>query len=456
MVSWLFLACGVFGAAWTLVSFKPPQRPPLLMMVGFFAAWSTTELAPIHLLWQILATGVFVALGALHAWPGWAGLGITLVSWAGLAASTRGALQTDRRFKEQLASVLGIDPSSLDRARIERTRLLLPFHFKRRGVRRVRNIQYVDDGTKRHRLDVYHRADLAPNAGAPVLLQIHGGGWMIGEKHQQALPLMYHLAARGWVCIAINYRLSPKATWPDHLVDCKRALAWIREHVAEYGGDPEFVVATGGSAGGHLTAMMGLTANDPAYQPGFEDVDTSVRGMVPFYGVYDWTGAFTSKRHGDGLRDILERYIVKQPYADAPEVYAAASPINHVNADAPPALVVHGDLDTLAPIEQARAFATRLRDTSSQPVVYVELPGAHHAFEVFNSIRTLHSVAGVEVFLQWLVNARGAAPRRHAPPRDDRGQTGVAAASEPANGQRSTARTEQRPDSPARATPGRS
>ena len=75
---------------------------------------------------------------------------------------------------------------------------------------------------------------------------------------------MYHLAARGWVCVAINYRLSPQATWPDHLVDCKRALAWIREHIAEYGGDPDYVVVTGGSAGGHLTAMMGLTAERPA------------------------------------------------------------------------------------------------------------------------------------------------------------------------------------------------
>ena len=83
----------------------------------------------------------------------------------------------------------------------------------------------------------------------------------IGQnKHEQALPLMNHLAARGWVCVAANYRLSPRATFPDHLIDLKRALAWIREHIAEFGGDPGFVAATGGSAGGHLSSLLSLTA----------------------------------------------------------------------------------------------------------------------------------------------------------------------------------------------------
>ena len=227
---------------------------------------------------------------------------------------------------------------------------------------------------KRHRLDVYRNADAGP--GAPVLLQIHGGGWVIGNNEQQGLPLMYHLATRGWVCVAINYRLSPKATWPDHLLDCKRALAWIRAHIAEYGGDPDYVVVTGGSAGGHLTALMGLTPNDPQFQPEFESVDTHVRAMVPFYGVYDWTNRFGQRGKHDGLRRVLERFVVKRRYADAPEVFDQASPMSHVNADAPPALIVHGDLDTLAPVTEARRFVQMLRETSRSAVVYAELRGA--------------------------------------------------------------------------------
>ena len=82
----------------------------------------------------------------------------------------------------------------------------------------------------------------APPIGVPPLLQIHGGAWVIGDKREQGLPLMHHLAASGWVCFNANYRLSPRATLPDHLVDCKRALAWIREHADEYGVDPDFVV----------------------------------------------------------------------------------------------------------------------------------------------------------------------------------------------------------------------
>jgi acetyl esterase/lipase len=450
LISWLFLAVAVWGGLWTLISFRPPHKPGLFMVAGFFAAWSTTELAPIHLLWQAIATVVFIALGALDYWPGWIALAITFVSWFGLASSVKGALQTDRAFTVALADNSLVEPNVDEKVRVSWSRILLPLHFKRKGVRRIKNIDYAGDGKRRHRLDVYRARDHEP--GAPVLLQIHGGAWMIGNKDQQGLPLMYHLASRGWVCVAINYRLSPRATWPDHLLDCKRALAWIREHIAEYGGDPDYVVVTGGSAGGHLTAMMGLTANEPEWQPGFEDADTSVRAMIPFYGVFDWTGTSTDVRD-DGLREILEKYIVKQKYDDAPEVFKNASPMFHMRADAPPALVVHGDLDTLAPVEEAREFVARLRKTSKAPVTYVELKGAHHAFEVFNSIRTMHTIAGVGVFLDWLVTVD---PPGRAPSRSAADQVGNAAPADAVSDPRSTAYTAHPPAPPGRAIPGRS
>ncbi len=457
MASWVFLILAIWGALWTLVSFRPPHRPGFLMVIGFFAAWSTTELAPIHLLWQLVVVVVFVLLGALDSWPGWVGLAITLVSWVGLASSVKGALETDRAFADAMADALGpewnanLDPQLRESAgHINWARIVFPFWFKRRGVNRIRNIQYVDDGRKRHRLDVYRSVDVREDA--PVLLQIHGGGWMIGNKDQQGLPLMYHLAARGWVCVAINYRLSPRGTWPDHLVDCKRALAWIRAHIAEYGGDPDYVVVTGGSAGGHLTALMGLTANDPNYQPGFEDVDTSVRAMIPFYGVYDWTGT-AGQRRDKGMRDILEKYIVKQKFDEARDVYEGASPIFRIHPGAPPALIVHGNLDTLAPVEEARAFVEKLRATTRKPVVYVELKGAHHAFEVFNSIRAMHAIAGVDLYLAWLLRAEPAGPVP-ARPAVDRTDTDEPAA--PASDPTPTAYTERQPARPTRATPGRS
>ena len=92
---------------------------------------------------------------------------------------------------------------------------------------------------------------------------------------------MQQLAAQGWVCVAINYRLAPRDPFPAQIIDVKRALAWIREHIADHGGDPDYVAITGGSAGGHLAALAALTANDPAYQPGFEDADTTRPGRGP-------------------------------------------------------------------------------------------------------------------------------------------------------------------------------
>src|SRR6185436_15371287 len=190
-------------------------------------------------------------------------------------------------------------------------------------VERVKNISFGPHG-RRNKLDVYRHKDHPTKC--PTLFQVHGGGWVIGNKDQQAIPLMQHLASRGWVCVAANYRLSPRATFPDHLVDLKRALAWIREHIAEYGGDPEFLVVTGGSAGGHLAALVALTANEPEYQPGFESVDTSVAACVAFYGVYDFTDRNGVWGH-PGLRRLLERRVMKVSLASGGEAWEKASPI---------------------------------------------------------------------------------------------------------------------------------
>jgi acetyl esterase/lipase len=229
---------------------------------------------------------------------------------------------------------------------------------------------------------------------------------MIGSKEQQGLPLMQHMAARGWLCVAINYRLSPRATWPEHLIDCKLAIKWIKEHIAEHGGDPEFVVATGGSAGGHLAAMVALTAEEKEFQPGFEDADTSVQAFIPFYGVFDWTDRFGYRGEGNALKGRLERHIIKLPQHEAHEVYDRASPMSHIHGPVPPAMILHGSKDTLAPAAEAAHFVQMLRERSDEPVVYAEFAGAHHAFEVFPSIRALHAINGVEAFAAWVASRR--------------------------------------------------
>lgn len=264
------------------------------------------------------------------------------------------------------------------------------------------DISYGEYGG-RNTLDVWRHRDLPRDGRAPVLLQVPGGAWMVGSKRGQAHPLMTHLVERGWVCVSINYRLSPRSTWPDHIVDVKRALAWTKAHIADYGGDPDWVAITGGSAGGHLCALTALTAGDPRFQPGFADADTSVRAAIPFYGIYDFTG--DTDLH-PLLAPTLSAYVFKQSRRKFPDTYRDASPMTYISAEAPPFFVLHGSNDSLVPVEQARAFTARLRDVSTSPVVYAELPVAQHAFDIFGSPRAAHTALAVEQFLAEIYSSR--------------------------------------------------
>lgn len=277
---------------------------------------------------------------------------------------------------------------------------------KRPGAARMLRIyrDYAHDGDisygeygSRNYLDIWRRPDLDRNGRAPVLLQIPGGAWMVGNKRGQAHPLMSHLAELGWICVAINYRLSPRSTWPDQIVDVKRAIAWTKQHIAEYGGDPDWIAITGGSAGGHLTSLAALTANDPLFQPGFEEADTGVDVAVPFYGVYDFNATGTAVH--PLMAAMVAKNVFKVSRTEIAEPFRAASPIEYVRPDAPPFFVLHGTNDSLVPVEQARSFVARLGEVSSQPVVYAELPWAQHAFDIFGSARAAHAAVAVEQFL---------------------------------------------------------
>jgi len=413
MASWLYLIVSSIGAWFTWNAHRPVHHR-MLRGQSFAAGWLTSELAVHHIAWQAGATALFARKGALKRWPGVLGLCVTIASWIGLGAIVATSRRSGEVVEDALTDALGADyrdeiseedAAVLARPRRRRTSYV-PFILTDPEVEVVRNIRYAEGAGRRHLLDVY-KARTSPAAehrkgrGAPVLLQVHGGGWVIGDKAQQALPLMNHLAARGWICVAANYRLSPKATFPDHLIDLKQAIAWIRRNIADHGGDPEFIVVTGGSAGGHLTAMVGLTANDPRYQPGFEDVDTSVAAAVPFYGIYDFTNS-NRVSSDDGMEMFFEHIVMKTSLAEDRAGWEAASPLFQVRADAPPFLVIHGTNDTLAPVGEAHHFVAALRGVSRNPVAYAELQGAQHAFELFHSPRTAHVVDGVAGFVSWV------------------------------------------------------
>ena len=382
-------------------------------MVSWMAGLIVTELPLQTLLGELAA----LALTARRLTPGLRAVtGVTAaVSALGLLNLNRVAHRADRTFSAALDAGLGphrrTDSSGLWQEPRDGT-------AKAPGVARMMriyrdyahdaDISYGEYGGANH-LDVWRRQDVDYAGNAPVLVQIPGGAWTTGNKRGQAHPLMSHLAELGWICVAINYRHSPRNTWPDHIVDVKRAIAWVKAHIAEYGGDPSFITVTGGSAGGHLSALAALTPNDPQFQPGFEDVDTAVQAAVPFYGVYDFTRV--NEAMHPMMVPLLERSVVKQPHRTALGLYADASPITHAGAEAPPFFVVHGRNDSLIPVEQARRFVGRLRDVSTSTVVYAELPLAQHAFDIFGSARAAHAAVAVEQFLahtytQWHGAAR--------------------------------------------------
>jgi acetyl esterase/lipase len=286
-----------------------------------------------------------------------------------------------------------------DAPKFPRLHVIFPILMRHRsGLTRVKNITFAEYGKKKVRLDVYKAADAQPGDKRPGVLQIHGGGWVFGDKREQGVPLLNHLAANGWVGINANYRLSPRAKFPAHLIDLKKAIKWYREHAEEHGADPNFLCVTGGSAGGHLAALVGLTPNDPEYQEGFEDIDTSMRAAVPFYGVYDMTNR-KGHWHKDTVRRFFGPWVLGKKLEEDPDAFRKASPMDLVRSDAPPFFVIHGSHDTLVPVEDAREFVELLRAVSESPVLYAEMKGAEHAFEVFPSYRTARVIEGVERFL---------------------------------------------------------
>jgi acetyl esterase/lipase len=389
----------------TANALRPLPGGDIASIPSFFAAWLTGELAP-HLLAITAAdTAAHLARHGLRSRSDQLAVGLAAGSAMGLGAlivesqRARGAVERalgealGPRYVENLAR--RPDPADLA---TPWGQLVWPFRMRDKDVRRDRDIAYAPGG-RRFQLDVYR--PVQPVRDRPVLLQIHGGAWMVDSKDHQGIPLMLHMAKRGWVCVAINYPLSPAARWPAHIVAVKQAVAWIRDNIAGYGGDPAFLAVTGGSAGGHLAALLALTPGDDGLQPGFAEADTSVQACVPHYGVYDFAATSGSSTSARRLKSVIARYVVGKDPVKFLDDYRAASPLERINDQAPPFFVIHGERDTLVPVAEAREFVRRLRQVSPNPVAYAEIPGAEHAFDIFPSIRSAHVVRGVERFLEW-------------------------------------------------------
>jgi acetyl esterase/lipase len=350
--------------------------------LGCFAGWLLTEFPP-----QVV-TG--------HA--------LSRVSHPsiGRVGKTLAAQRADQALRAALEESFGPDfgdqvchPTSVGSVAARRAGLLGRPGPHRRYAAQTSDISYGPGG-RDNLLDIWRRDDLAPGGRAPVLIQVPGGAWTVGDKRVQGYTLMSRMVELGWICVSINYSKSPRCAFPAHLIDVKRAIAWVRENIADYGGDPDFVAITGGSAGGHLASLAALTPNDSQFQPGFEDADTTVHAVAPYYGVYDFTD---SENMHELMLPFLEQFVMKARYADDPERFAAASPISYVHRDAPPFFVLHGEKDELVPSGQARAFCAALRAAGAATVAHAELGNAHHAFDITPTVRSRLAADAVADFL---------------------------------------------------------
>ena len=219
-----------------LLALRPLYRPAPLGTASWALGSIVNESPFVAFYWVLAATLLALAQGDLGTPVGWVAVGIACVTFLGTPVLVRRSLAARPAVEEALDDGLGhgwrdaIDPTlsarfrrSLPWARI----LLAPIPVLHRDVKRARNLSYGDAG-RRNRLDVYHHPERP--AGAPILVHLHGGGFHMGRKSLYSRALLVELARHGWVCISANYRLRPRAVFPDYVVDAKKVVAWARRH----------------------------------------------------------------------------------------------------------------------------------------------------------------------------------------------------------------------------------
>lgn len=255
------------------------------------------------------------------------------------------------------------------------------------------------------RLDVY-----LPDEGEgpfPVIVSIHGGAFMGGDKADaQVLPMLEGLN-RGYAVVAVNYRLSGEAQFPALVHDAKAAVRWIRANAARYGLDPEQIAAWGGSAGGYLASMLGTSAGVEALEDlrlGNAEQPSHVQAVVDWFGPTDFLSmdrllaerglAPAAGMEHDGANSP-ESLLLGQKITEIPDRVRAANPETYVSPASPPFLLQHGTLDAVVPVQMSLQFAARLRGAIGEERVECDLlEGAEHGDARFESPENVARVLG--------------------------------------------------------------
>ena len=239
-------------------------------------------------------------------------------------------------------------------------------------IRVERNVTFLAAGRK-ERADLYVPLQMPKGRRCPAVVLIHGGGWSGGRRDAaREINIGSTLARNGYVAMSIDYILSDKkqAVWPTNLWDCKTAVRWLRKNAERLGIDPDRIGVLGGSAGGHLAAMVALTTPadglDPA-QP-YGEFSCAVKCCVDMYGITD-------------IGTYHDATMLGKTFSAAPELYRLASPVTYVRSNSPPVLILHGTADTTVNVKQSGNFAGVLKHAGAEHELII-LPGALHSFDL--------------------------------------------------------------------------
>lgn len=241
------------------------------------------------------------------------------------------------------------------------------------GVVETHDIVYTQGGGAPQTLDLYHPVVAAGDL-RPAIVFVHGGGWSGGSKEDFAGWGQYY-GAQGYVCISINYRLSPQYAWPAQIDDTQAAVRWLRKNAGAIGLDPNRIGAVGASAGGHLVLLLGQTDTMHDVEPGLKGFSSRVQAVCDYYGPTD----LTIQAEWDPIVWQLISWLAGGGAPNRNPNYGRASPIRYVTSDDAPTLIFHGDVDNIVPVQQSRKLYQAML-AKGVPVIYHEFAGEGHGF----------------------------------------------------------------------------
>ena len=292
-----------------------------------------------------------------------------LVALATVAtAGTAAASSPGKTYVERILAV-GVEPSMADKMP------QVPVTFPG-GVRAWRDVTYQQQpGFRPQIVDIYVPAGKGPH---PLVLYIHGGGWMGGHTRQSGAfmdfpRMLASLAAEGFTVASVEYRLSGEAPFPAQARDVNAAIRFLAGHAAAYQIDPARIGVFGGSAGGHLAALAALSCRDTTLDPAAAN-DPCITAAVTWYGVMDFAALPKLDQPGSAENRLLG---CNGPCSAAQ--VRAASPISYVSAKAPPMLIIAGENDRTVPPAQSHALEAALRAAGAE-VRAIYYPGIDHSF----------------------------------------------------------------------------